>query len=163
MDIKFSQLPSTFTLNNTDNFIILQNEENKISPILAIYYYMSGDTIVKLHSSFSSNSSNWINSSAKANDVYTKFSVNSSLYIKETDFEVVQWTQNYNYTNAMSGLWQRASTYTSGISSMAIVSDTNPTLFPNSSAIKNIIAITQTNYNLLTYKDPQTFYVIASV
>jgi hypothetical protein len=164
MDIKFSQLPPVVTIKKTDTFPILENgEDNKLAPVLAIYYYMSGDTIVRLHSAFTSNSSKWIDASEKAIDVYTKFSVNSSLYIKETDFEVSQWTQNYNYTNALSGFWQRASTYTSTISSKAIVSDTNPTLFPNSSAIKNIIAITQTNYDLLTFKDPQTFYVIASV
>lgn len=164
MDIRFSQLPNVVTIKNTDTFPILENnEDNAIAPVLAIYYYMSGDTIVRLHSAFTANSSKWINASEKAIDVYTQFSINSSLYIKETDFEVSQWTQNYNYTNSVSGFWQRASTYTSTISSMAIVSNTDSTIYPNSSAIKNIIAITQTNYDLLTFKDPQTFYVIASV
>jgi hypothetical protein len=163
MDVKFSQLPLSVTINNTDTFPILKDGENKMAPVYSIYNYMSGNTLIRLYTTFATNSSYLLNSSNLANSVYTQYFQNSSFYVLTTDEEYQNWNYNYSTTRSLSSKWDTSSTYTQSISSKIIFSDTNPTLYPNSSAIKNIIAITQTNYDNLTFKDPQTFYVIASV
>jgi hypothetical protein len=161
MDVKFSQLPLSLTLKS-DNYIpILSDGDNFVAPIYSIYNYMSGDSLIRIYTTFASNSSYLLNSARLANSVYTQYFQNSSFYILTTDENVSNWNSNYALTNSLSAKWNSSTTLTESTSTYAIYS--NKTLVPNSSAIKNIIAITQANYDSLTFIDPETFYVIASV
>jgi hypothetical protein len=161
MDVKFSQLPFLTNLKDEDYFPTLSDGDNYITPMYTVRNYLSGDKLIQVYSSYASNSSYLIDSAKLANSVYTQYFVNSSFYVLKTDFEYSNWNSNYNTTRSLSGGWNSSKNFVNSVSSVLMYS--NSTLVPNSSAIKNVVAITQANYNLLTYIDPETFYVIASV
>lgn len=160
MDVKFSQLPLLEDLNKFDTFPVLFDGDNYMAPMYAVYNYLSGDKIIEVYTAYASNSSYLLNSANLANSVYTQYFTQSSLYVLSTSYDVSTWKSNYSNTRTLSSGWQDTKNFVNSISSNMIYS--NNTLVPNSSAIKNIIAITQANYDLLTYIDPETFYVIAS-
>lgn len=160
MNIKFSQLPPKLQIIKTDKFPILSNGSNYIAPVDSIYTFLSGDKIIQVYTSYSTNSSYLLNSAVLANNVYTAYSTNSSNYILLNSQKPIDWDSNYTITNTNSSKWVQNYNYVNSISSNFIFS--NSTIVPNSSAIKNIVAITQTNYDSLTSIDPQTYYIIAS-
>jgi len=63
-----------------------------------------------------------------------------------------------NIVSNLSSNWQDTYNGFSSLSGISVISDT--TQAPAATAIKNIIAITQTTYDNLVIKDPYTFYVI---
>jgi hypothetical protein len=160
MNLKFSQLPLKEELSNQDIFPILSDGNNYVTPINAIFNFLSGDKLIEVYTSYVSNSGTWTNDTKILNSVYTTYYKNSSNYVLKDSPEVAKWNSNYSTTSSLSSNWNDVSTYVNKISSNFIFSDS--TLVPNSSSITNIIAITQSNYNQLTYIDPSTFYVIAS-
>jgi hypothetical protein len=160
MNIKFSQSPPKLKIIKTDQFPILSNGTNYISPIDSIYTFLSGDKIIQVYTSYSTNSSYLLNSATLANNVYTTYRTNSSNYVTLNSQKATDWDSNYTITNTNSSKWVNNYNYVNSISSNFIFSDS--TIVPNSSAIRNIVAITQTNYNSLTSIDPQTYYIIAS-
>ena len=161
MNIKFSQLPQKLIIKNGDFFPLLSDGNNYMSPIDSIYTYMSGNKLVQVYTSYSTTSSYLLSSAALANNVYATYSANSSNYILSNSQKVYNWDSNYTTTNANSSKWVQNYNYVSSVSSNFIFSDS--TLVNNSSAIKNIVAITQANYDALPSIDPQTYYVIATV
>ena len=160
MNLKFSQLPLKEEVLNQDIFPILSDGNNYVTPINAIFNFLSGDKLIEVYTSYVSNSGIWTSNTKILNDTYTTYNSNSSNYVLKNSPEVARWNSNYSTTSSLSSKWNNASTYVNEISSNFIFSDS--TLVPNSSSIKNIIAISQSNYNQLTYIDPSTFYVIAS-
>ena len=161
MDVKFSQLPFLEKLKDDDFFPLLSDGDNYIAPLYTVRNYLSGDKLIQVYSSYSQNSSYLIDSAKLANSVYTQYFTKSSFYVLTTDYEYSTWNSTYNTTRGLSADWTNTNNFVNSTSSILLYS--NNTLVPNSSAIKNIVAITQANYNLLTYIDPETFYVIASV
>ena len=160
MNLKISQFPVINELSKNDVFPVLVDGQNYISAINSVYTFLSGDKLIEVYTSYSSNSSVLISNSKLLSSVYTQYNSNSANYILITSPEVANWRSSYSSVNSTSSVWNNTNSYVSGISSSFIFSDS--TLVPNSTAIKNIIAITQTNFDQLTYIDPQTFYVIAS-
>jgi len=160
MDVKFSQMPLLSELKDFDTFPLLSEDDNYIAPMYAIYNYLSGDKIIQLYTSYSTNSSYLLQSANLANSVYTQYFTQSGFYVLNTSYDVSTWRSNYNNSRSLSASWTDTRNTVNSISATLLQSDN--TLVPNSSAIKNIVAITQANYDLLTYIDPQTFYVIAS-
>jgi hypothetical protein len=139
MNIKFSQLPVTIDSQGTDLFPILRDGENRMTPISAIYTFLSGDKLI---------------------DIYTSYSNISSQYVLTTSQSAITWNSAVDTLNTYGPNWQAATSLIEYTSAALIISD--KTEVPNSSAIKNIVAISQANYDLLTYIDPFTFYIIAS-
>lgn len=160
MNVKFSQFPVKLTLKSTDSFPILSDGTNFIAPLEAVYSYLSGNQIVQVYTSYASNSSFLINSTNKNNGMYNIYNSLSSQYILNGSIQTDVWDSNYFLTNSLSSNWDAASNFINLSGNKVIFSDT--TIADGASAIKNIIAITQENYNNLTFIDPQTFYVIAS-
>jgi hypothetical protein len=160
MNVKLSQFPIKLTLKNEDSFPILSDGTNFIAPIEAFYSYLSGDQVVQVYTSYQMNSSFLIQSTIKNNSMYSLYNSLSSRYILNGSIQTDLWESNYNLTNSLSSGWNNASNFIRLSSEKIIFSDT--TIADGASAIKNIIAITQENYNNLSYIDPQTFYVIAT-
>jgi hypothetical protein len=160
MNVKLSQFPVKLTLKSTDSFPILSDGTNFIAPLEAVYSYLSGNQLVQVYTSYAANSSFLINSTNKNNGMYSVYNSLSSRYILDQSIRTEIWDSNYFLTNSLSANWNQASNFIALSSDKVIFSDT--TIADGASAIKNIIAITQENYNNLTFIDPQTFYVIAS-
>lgn len=160
MNVKLSQFPVKLKLNSTDSFPILSDGANFMAPVEAIYSYLSGDSFLQVYTSYQTNSSFLIQSTVKNNGMYSVYNSLSTQYILKGSIETDLWESNYNLTNSLSSGWNNASNFIRLSSEKIIFSDT--TIADGASAIKNIIAITQENYNNLQYIDPQTFYVIAS-
>jgi hypothetical protein len=139
MNIKFSQLPITIDTQKTDLFPILRDGENQMTPVSAVYTFLSGDQLI---------------------DIYTSYSSISSDYLLSTSQSAITWNYAVNVLNEYAPNWQAATSLIEYTSAALIISDS--TQVENSSAIKNIVAISQTNYDLLTDIDPLTFYIIAS-
>jgi hypothetical protein len=161
MNVKFSQLPTQNDLKDVDVFPVLSDGKNYITPLRSVYTYLSGDQFINLYTQYSSNSSIISINSNKANSVYATYNSLSSNYVLSNSLSVLNWNSVYSNVKANSGKWTENYNYVNSVSSSFIFS--NSTLVPNSSAIKNIVAITQANYNSLSSIDPQTYYVIASV
>jgi hypothetical protein len=160
MNVKISQFPVKLTLKSNDSFPILSDGTNFIAPLEAVYSYLSGNQLVQVYTSYASNSSFLINSTLKNNSMYSVYNSLSSQYILNNSIQTEIWNSNYFLTNSLSANWNNASDFMRLSSDKVIFSDT--TIADGASAIKNIIAITQENYNNLTFIDPQTFYVIAA-
>jgi hypothetical protein len=139
MNIKFSQLPVTIDSQPTDLFPILRDGDNQMTPVSAVYTFLSGDKLI---------------------DIYTKYSDLSGFYVLTTSQSAAYWNNTSNYVNKLAPEWETVSTIFEAVSSSLIFSDS--TQVPGSSAVGNIVAITQENYDLLEYIDPATFYIIAS-
>lgn len=160
MNVKISQFPVKLTLKSNDSFPILSDGTNFIAPLEAVYSFLSGNQLVQVYTSYASNSSFLINSTIRNNSMYSTYNALSSQYILNNSIQTDIWNSNYFLTNSLSANWNNASEFMRLSSDKVIFSDT--TIADGASAIKNIIAITQENYNNLTFIDPQTFYVIAA-
>lgn len=160
MNIKLSQLPTDNKLNGSEVFPILSNGANFIAPISAIYTFLSGDNIINVTTNYNSNSSYLLDGAKKANIVYSVYTVNSGNYVLQNSQEVTNWDFAFTTVSANYLDWNSATTVIQQVSGLPfIISDT--TMVPSSSAITNIVAITQQGYNELPYIDPYTYYVIA--
>jgi hypothetical protein len=161
MNIKLSQLPVDSNLTGNELIPILNNGSNYITPVYAIYNFLSGDQLIQVTTSYIANSAYILESAGLANDVYSNVNANSGNYVLQTSTEVAYWTNASNQVVQNETNWNAATTYTQNNSAKTFV-QSNPTLVPTSSAINNIVAITLDNYNNLTTIDPNTFYVIAT-
>jgi hypothetical protein len=160
MNTKLSQFPFQTSLNGNEVFPILSNGNNFIAPVSAVYTFLSGDKLIDVATSYTANSSYFLNGSNVAFNVYSSYNQNSGNYITNDSLSVEDWNLAYGIVNQNYVNWNNATTFTSGYSSYAVQSNT--TLVPNSSAVTNIVVITQANYDALTSIDPYTFYIIAS-
>jgi hypothetical protein len=172
MNIKFSQVPvlSDFEpiLTNPEEFDVSvagllqspdQNNANVLIPLVAVYNFLSAGKIVELTAVFQSTSGHLLSSTRVAMQGYNFYRSVSASYFLNTDPKIAKWEGNFSTTNSISANSVSTHNYVRSVSGSFCFSDTS--LVPNSSAIKNMVAITQTNYNNLTFIDPQTFYVIA--
>lgn len=139
MNIKFSQLPITIDSQGTDLFPILRDGDNQMTPVSAVYTFLSGNKLI---------------------DIYTSYSSISSQYVLTTSQSAITWNNTANIVNEWAPNWTDATTLIELASGVLVISD--ETLVTNSSAIRNIVAISQANYDLLDIIDPLTFYIIAS-
>lgn len=139
MNIKFSQIPKTSKVRPEDTIAILRTYENLMLPVSAMYTYLSGDKLI---------------------DVYTSYSNTSANYLLSSNPQIQVWNNTSVVVNRDSDKWNNSSNLVSSISSNFIFS--NSSLVPGSSAIKNIVALTQGAYDSLVTIDPNTYYVIAS-
>jgi hypothetical protein len=162
MNIKFSQLPQKLIIKNGDLFPLLSDGTNYMSPIDSIYTYVSANKVIQVYTAYNTTSAYLLSSAALANSVYATYSAISSNYVLLNSEKVYNWDSNYTSTNTNSSNWTQNYNYVNSISSNFIFS--NPSLVsPTASAIKNIVAITQANYDGLPSIDPQTYYVIANI
>jgi hypothetical protein len=144
MNIKFSQLPVKPDVNLTDIFPILRSGNNFTVSVGTVYNLLSGDKIIDVYTSYSQNSSIFINDSAKLQNVYTEYSENSGNYVSYGEPKTLEWDDVYTS-------WNEAS---------ATLINSNTTGMPTATAIKNIIAIPSVDYAALTVKDPYTYYIV---
>jgi hypothetical protein len=156
MNIKLSQLPLELELQNDYTFPILKDGENYITSIGAIYQFLSGDNIIDVYTSYSSNSA----SIQEGHNVYSSYSQASSNFVKADSQDVINWNNTYINVRDNINSWNNVTTKIQDVSGRFILSDS--AVVPGASAIKNIVAITQTAYDQLTIIEPDTFYVIAS-
>jgi len=144
MNIKFSQLPITIDSQGTDLFPILRDGENQMTPVSAVYTFLSGNKLI---------------------DIYTSYSSISSQYILTTSPSAITWNSTTEQVNRSSGAWDAVATAFEQVSAVfPYIMLSNPTLVPNSSAIQNIVSITQVNYDYLVTNNlvqESTFYIIA--
>jgi hypothetical protein len=172
MNIKFSQLPvfDDFEAiqNNVGDFNLsipglLQtpnaDNANVLVPLFSIYAFISADKIPELITLYNSACATLINTEKLAKDVFNTYSRASATYFLNTDPRITKWESNFSTTKSISANSVSVFNYTRSVSSNFCFSDI--TNIPGASAIKNMVAITQANFEALTFKDPQTFYVIA--
>jgi hypothetical protein len=100
------------------------------------------------------------------NNIYT----GARFYTLNSDSDA--WTTSYSYINSVSSNTQTInsivtsnssnwnSTYSSWNQTSAISILSNTTTYPGSTAVKNIIAISQAAYANLLVKDPYTLYIV---
>jgi len=144
MNIKFSQLAVKPDVKLTDIFPILRSGDNYTVSVGTIYNLLSGDKIIDVYTSYSQNSSTFINDNIKIQNVYTTYTQNSGKYVSYGETKPTQWDSAYSS-------WY-------GASGKLIKSDT--TNLPTATAIKNIIAIPLVDYEALPVLDPYTFYIV---
>jgi len=147
MKIKFSQIPKTrAVVPALDTIAILRDYENLMLPVSAIYTYLSGDKLV---------------------DIYTSYNANSSFYVKTNSVQMAVLNDSSTVVQRNSATWNNTTSYVGSVSSFVNSISSNyiyskPTLVPGSSAIRNIVAITQQAYDNLGSYDDYTYYIIAS-
>jgi hypothetical protein len=144
MNIKFSQLPVKTDVKLTDIFPILRSSDNYTVSVGTVYNLLSGDKIIDVYTSYSQNSSIFINDHTKLQDFYTNYNQHSGNYVSYGETKPLQWDSVYSSWNSASG--------------NLIKSDT--TGVPTATAIKNIIAIPLADYQALAVTDPYTFYIV---
>lgn len=157
MNIKISQLPIDYVLNGKEVFPILDDGKNFSTPVSAVYTFLSGNNIIEVYQYYINNKNVFETNNSLISSVYTNYRQNSSLFVKSNSSQVYNWNQSTTYVQNNSS---NINNVLNNFSSYFLTSD--PTLVPGSSAINNIIAISQDNFNNLTYIDPQTYYVISS-
>jgi hypothetical protein len=147
MNIKFSQIPKTkLVVPSLDTIPILRDYENLMLPVSAMYTYLSGDKLI---------------------DIYTSYKSNSAYYVKTNGPELRVLNETSTVVQRNSSTWNNTTSYVNSVSSFvnSISGDyiySKPTLVPGSSAIRNIVALTQEAYDNLSTYDDYTYYIIAS-
>jgi hypothetical protein len=131
------------TYSNNSSFYVTTNAAQTISGIKTFFdssFFKTSLSSVVIYTP-NGNSNNW--------NVASTYVFSNSASIKNVTDTVSNSAGNWSDT--YSGFSQ--------LSSIAVVSDITNT--PSATAIKNIIAITQTTYDNLIIKDPYTFYIIS--
>jgi len=144
MNIKFSQLPVVPDVKLTDIFPILRSNGNFTVSVGTVYNLLSGDQLIDVYTSYSQNSSIFIKDTTKLQNLYTNYNQYSGNYVSYGETKPLQWDSAYSS-------WY-------GASGNLIKSDT--TGVPTATAIKNIIAIPLDDYDALVTRDPYTFYIV---
>lgn len=130
------------TYNANSAFYVTTNTVQSISAVKTFF------DIVNFRSSLSSVIVYTPNGSSDLWNSTSTFVRNNSANISST----------INIVSTLSSVWNDTTVEFGTLSSIAVVSDVTTT--PAATAIKNIIAVTQTTYDNLIIKDPYTFYVI---
>jgi hypothetical protein len=158
MNIKISQLPQEPDAQKTDIFPILRNGENYTASVNSVYNLLSGDKLADVYTSYSKNSSIFINDDPLIQSVYSTYNQNSGNYVSLNTPIANNWQNTSTVVNSSSSNWNSAYTSWNQASSILIKSDI--TSVPQATAIKNIIAVPLAVYENILVKDPYTFYVV---
>jgi hypothetical protein len=201
MNIKFSQLPVVPNVQSNDIVPIVRNNNNYTLSAITLFNYFSAGYTAQVYTSYSKNSSLFLNSNLSASSVFSTYSQLSSKYVDNFTIQTISGIKTFfdnsifqktitaikivtssgnsddwnlttsfvksnssNILSVNSYLTANSAkindTYTSwnSISSNVVLSDTTKVLA--STAIKNIIALSQVTYDNLLIKDPYTFYIV---
>jgi hypothetical protein len=158
MNIKFSQLEKKSNALKSDIFPILRDKVNYTTTVDSVYSLLSGDKVAEVYTSYSKNSSIFINDHSLVNSVYTTYNQKSANYVSINTPITNKWESVSTQVIASSANWNNTYTTWSQTSGIVVTSDT--TAIPQATAIKNIIALPLSVYESLTVLDPYTFYVV---
>jgi hypothetical protein len=158
MNIKISQLQLEPDVQKNDIFPILRNNQNYTASINSVYNLLSGDNIANVYTSYSQNSATFINDHPLVQSVYSTYNQNSGNYVSINTSTTNKWENVSTKVISSSANWDNTYSTWSQTSAILIKSDT--TVAPQTTAIRNIVAIPLAVYEGLAVKDPYTFYVI---